>query len=159
MFQYRVTKYNPTFRDVSGVYTRNEWTAFCDIGKSFNEVILTNAEYQRVESAYVSTVVAFLQESNVLSLVVCGLENYGGIVLGFSDGSSLSLKQIEVTLPRILREEFWCKLKASQSFVHVGYDYYMYLGVPVVCPKAEQLAASLGLFVELFQSPYNDVEV
>ncbi len=159
MFQYRVTKYNPAFRNVSGAYTRNEWTAFCDIGKSFDGVLLTNAEYQRVENAYVTTVIAFLQESNILSLVVCSLENSHGIALGFSDGSSLSLKQIEAALPRMLREEFWCKLEAPQSFVHVGYDYYMYLGVPVACPKAEQLAASLGVFLEPFQSPYSDVEV
>ena len=159
MLQYRVTKYNPAFRNFSGAYTRNEWTTFCDIGKSFDGVLLTNAEYQRVENVYVATVTSFLQESNILSLVVCGLENGYGVDLGFSNGSSLSLKQIKTALPRILREEFWCKLEAPQSFVHVGYDYYMYLGVPIACPKAEKSAASLGLYVEPFQSPYSNVEV
>jgi hypothetical protein len=158
MFEYRVTKYDPAFRDTSGAYNRAEWTAVSDIGRSFNGEPLTEAEYLRVESAYIATALEFLRESGVSSLVVRGLENHREAALTFGNGAHLSLEQVGVSLSRVLREEFWCKLEGPDSFVHIGYDYYMYLGVPTACPKAEQLAASLGLFVESFQSPYGDLD-
>ena len=36
MFEYRITKYNPIFR-VNGIYTRDDWTSICDVGKKYNE--------------------------------------------------------------------------------------------------------------------------
>jgi hypothetical protein len=33
VFEYRVTKYDPTRRDARGAYTREEWTSFGDIGQ------------------------------------------------------------------------------------------------------------------------------
>ena len=157
MFEYRVTKYDPAFRDAGGAHTRDEWIAVRDIGRSFNGTPLTNSEYQRVESAYTASALGFLLESGVSSLTVRGLENHRGAHLAFLDGDVISLEQVEAILSRVLREEFWCKLEGHNSFIHVGWDYYMFLGVPLACPKSEQLAASLGLFVEPFQSPYGDL--
>lgn len=154
MFEYRVTKYNPDVRNSGSTYT--EWTSVSDIGRSFRGVPLSADEYQRVESAYIASALEFLRESGVSSLTVSGLENHSDAPVTFVDGAVLSLEQVETILPRLLREEFWCKLEGPDSFVHVGYDYYMYVGVPVACPTAEQLAATLGLFVEPFQSPYSD---
>ena len=57
---------------------------------------------------------------------------------------------------RLLRAEFWCRLEGTESFVHVGYDYYMYVGVPAACPSAEASARQFGLFVEPFRSPYSE---
>jgi hypothetical protein len=55
---------------------------------------------------------------------------------------------------RVLREEFWCRLEGPEAFVHFGYDYYLYVGVPRACPEAEQATRRAGLFVESFRSPY-----
>ena len=46
------------FRDSAGAYTRDEWTSFGDIGRSFDGVELTRGEYERVEDA--STWTSFL---------------------------------------------------------------------------------------------------
>lgn len=154
MFEYRVTKYDPRVRSSGGTYT--EWTSVSDIGKSFDGFPLTNSEYQRVENTYIASALAFLREADVLSLTVRALENHGDVALAFGDGDVVSLEQVSAILPQVLREKFWCKLEGLDSFIHVGYDYYMYVGVPLDCPKAEQLAAGLGLFVEPFQSPYGE---
>ena len=156
MFEYRITKYDPAYRDVAGAYTRDEWTSVSDVGRSFEGTPLTKAEYKRVENAYVASALEFLRESNVRSLAVRGLENYRGALLAFGEGDAISLEKIEPILSQVLREEFWCKLEGPNSFIHVGYEYYMYIGVPSPCPKSEQRASSLGLFVEPFQSPYGD---
>lgn len=155
MFEYRVTKYDPDLRD--GVaYLRDEWTSFSDIGQSFNGVVHTESEYQRVEDAYATAAVAFLREAGVVSLSVCGLENHNTIPLTIREGSALSLAQIGRVVRRILREHFWCRLEGVRAFVHIGWDYYMYIGVPVLCPGAISLARQLGLFPESFRSPYRE---
>ncbi len=75
MFQYRISKYDPSFRDAEGRYTRDEWIMAGQIGESFDGVVLTREEYQRVEDAYVTVARGFLRESGVASLTVMGLEN------------------------------------------------------------------------------------
>jgi hypothetical protein len=68
----------------------------------------------------------------------------------------LGLSAAASVIRRLLREEFWCRLEGADGFIHIGYDYYMYLGVARQCPGAEALARQAGLFVERFQSPYRD---
>jgi len=115
---------------------------------------LTRAEYERVEDAYVSVALAFLNEAGAAGLTITGLENHRGVSLAFGEGSVLPLGGVGAVIRRVLCEEFWCRLEGAEVFIHVGYDFYMYLGVPRVCPHAEQLARELGLFAELFPSPY-----
>jgi TPR repeat protein len=69
----------------------------------------------------------------------------------------LSLPQIAEAIRDMLREECWCRLESSDAFVHLGYDYYMYLGVPKDCPNAVAFASANGLFVEPFKSPYKSL--
>jgi hypothetical protein len=152
--EYRVTKYNPAFRDSSGAYTRDEWISFGDIGRSFDGVELTRGEYQRVEDAYVAAAIAFLRESAVPQLAVRTLEKKQGQAVRFSEGDALPIEQLPDVLRSVLREEFWCRLEATDAFVHVGWDYYMYVGVPRPCPAARRKAQELGLYVEDFASPY-----
>jgi hypothetical protein len=154
VYEYRVTKYNPTFRDSSGAYTRDEWTSVGDIGRAFDGVELTRGQYERVEDAYVTAALAFMREAAIPQLTVRGLENASGLPLQFSEGDALPLEQIALVLRRALREEFWCRLEADEAFVHVGWDYYMYLGVPHPCPTAQRHAENLRLYVEDFASPY-----
>ncbi len=33
MKRYRISKYNPTFRTEEGIYEKEEWTSYYDIGK------------------------------------------------------------------------------------------------------------------------------
>lgn len=154
MNEYRVTKYNPAFRDRSGAYTKIEWTVFSQIGQTFSGVLFTSDAYERVEEAYVQAALSFLRESVLLSMSVEGLENSRKLPLDFQNGSILTLDRIGEIIRRILREEFWCRLEGSDGFVHFGWDFYMYMGVPRPCPIARAEAADLGLYVEEFASPY-----
>ena len=153
MFEYRVTKCDPAFRDAGGVYQRDEWTAVSDIGRSFGGVVLTRDVYQQVEDAYVATALAFLREAKVLALTVEGLESHAGTP-PVSKGRSLDLAEVAEVIRRVLRGEFWCRLEGPGAFVHIGWDFYMYVGVAQPCLEAERLAHRLGLFVEPFRSPY-----
>jgi hypothetical protein len=156
MIEFRITKYNPAFRAANGAYQGDDWTSISDIGKIFNGIELTRTEYERVEHAYVTTALKFLQDSGISSLKVSELENNFGFPLAPANDEHLSLSQITVTLSSLLREAFWCKLECPQAFIHVGYDYCMYVGVPNVSHSALEFASNSGLFVELFESPYKN---
>ena len=55
MFVFRVTKYNPAYRDRRGSYLRDEWTSGDNIGRVFTGEVLTPDAYQRVEDVYAAT--------------------------------------------------------------------------------------------------------
>jgi hypothetical protein len=158
MLQYRLTKYNPAFRDHSGAYTRDEWTSVNDIGRSFGGMALTQEEYDRVEEAYVAVALNFLHESGQSSLTVSGLENNRKHPIEFAEGTILGLEQLGTVIRLVLREKCWCRLEGSAGFLHFGWDYYMYIGVPRRCPESQQLAKRLELFVEEFPLPYKRSE-
>jgi hypothetical protein len=153
-FSYRVTKYNPAYRREDGRYTRDAWTSRADIGRTFAGQVLTQAAYQQVEDAYISAALAFLREANVTTLAVTGLENHALTPLPFAEGSALDLTTAAAAIRGMLREDFWCRLESEAAFVHIGWDYYMYIHVPHRCPDAVTLAHNLGLFVEPCLSPY-----
>jgi hypothetical protein len=156
--EYRVTKYNPAFRDYSGAYTKVEWTMFRQIGQTFSGVVLTSDEYESVEEAHIQAALSFLRESGLLSMRVAGLENHRMQPLDFQNDSVLPLERIGAIIRQILREEYWCRLEGSDGFLHFGWDYDMYIGVPHLCPTARARATKLGLFVEEFASPYVEHE-
>lgn len=169
MYQWRVTKYNPRFRNRQGVYLAEDWISVSDIGHSFNHYQLNLGDYLVMETNYVSTAMHFLKESGLSSLYLVDLETEIEIPpivqeLGLDqllyNGSKLHEKQqvsgeeIERVCRLNLRNLLWCKLEEEKFFVHFGYDYYMYLGSFVQCLHSIIYAQKVGLFVEQMQSPY-----
>lgn len=53
MNYYRITKYNPEFRNEQGFYTKNDWTSISDIGQVFDEGVLTAEDYKQMEDSYI----------------------------------------------------------------------------------------------------------
>lgn len=154
MHQYRITKYDPRLRNPSGAYPIDEWTSRSDVGKEFDGVPLTEDAYLRIELAYIESAVAFLDEAGISEMTVVGLENHGKVDAAPKDGMPIKAADIPLILRSMLREDFWCKLECPAAFIHIGYDYYMYIGTPIECVRASAFAQSNGLFVEMFESPY-----
>ena len=155
--QYRITKYDPAKRDEKGAYLLDEWTAFSDIGKEFAGVCLEEAEYLKAESAYLGAVESFLKEARLSGLFLKGLERGRTKRLPsfLEEGQLLSVKQCVAFARLALRERAWGRLVIpGRAYVHFGWDYYMYIGLPVVCPSSIEAAENSGLFVEPFRSPY-----
>jgi hypothetical protein len=164
-YQWRVTKYDPSFRDSKGAYTKPEWTDSSCIG---SEVSLE--DYLRVEDAYYHSIRHFMADGNISNLKVRSLETHksvspslaksglDSILLNrpkLSNKSVLAQGDLEQVIRMNLRGLIWCKLKnASRFFVHFGHDYYMYIGSDSPCLNAIEEAKKLGLFVEPYKSPY-----
>jgi hypothetical protein len=170
MNSWRITKYDPAFRDARGAYLKGEWTSVSDVGKSFNGVALTSEEYRKIEDAYVSTVLSFISEAGLDALTVTYLEAHRVSEARPEDlrdiafdpklvraGMSLSHEALDDVCRLVLREILWCKLESESGFyLHFGYDYYMYIGSPVPSEKAVAHGRQRGLFVEEMASPYLD---
>jgi hypothetical protein len=156
-YPYRITKYNPALRDANGVFKGDDWTACSDVGRAFGGVVLTQAEYQRIEDAYAFAVDSLLRAAKVDSLQLRGLENRGNSQLPnfVKLEADLDVTQCAEFARIALREQAWGKLVApGRAYVHFGYDYYMYVGLPVLCVQAVAAVRQRGLFVEPFRSPY-----
>jgi hypothetical protein len=157
MFEYRITKYDPRFRDERGAYTRPDWIRFQDVGEIFSGAVLTREAYDAVENAYVASAISFLREVGLYSLRVVAMDRGPGNS-PFSPGSVLGLDDIALAIRGLLREKYWFKLESAQAFIHIGWDFYMYVGVPRECPQSISETRRLGLFAEEFRSPYRGGE-
>jgi hypothetical protein len=161
LYPYRITKYDPALRDERGTFLGNDWTSRSDIGKAFDGKALTEAEYLRTEANYLASIDAFFREAGIRSLVLRQLETRENIRLPhFVRGAAtLDIPQCIKFVRLALREQVWGMLATPRgaprrAFLHVGYDFYLYLGVPTPCAAAVKNAQERGLFVEQRRSPY-----
>jgi hypothetical protein len=166
-YGWRITKYNPAFRDERGAYQKDEWISFSDIGQSFDGEELTFEEYQKAEDAYVFTALHFLSEANLKSLKVISLETNAPKVKKslladipynpkqIKNEMDVSDKDLESICRLVLRDVFWCCLEsASDFYIHFGWDYYMYVGSNVCSEEAINFGRAKNLFIEEMVSPY-----
>lgn len=79
MQKYRITKYDPQYRDKEGIYTRSDWTSCCDVGKIYNEKLFTIEEYIRVEELYCKAVLTILNSKMVKMVSLKNLELYSSV--------------------------------------------------------------------------------
>ncbi len=58
----------------------------------------------------------------------------------------------------VLREDYvWCRLSGDDGFfVHLGYDYYLYIGLTRAPEQAVAATRRSGLHVDPFESPHLD---
>ncbi|WP_313894134.1 hypothetical protein [Psychrobacillus sp.] len=169
-YQWRITKYNPAFRDEDGYYTlQKEWTCPSEIGKVIDGKEFTLVEYLGVETAYVNTVMTFLSEYGLSSLRILQLtkmdvskEDKVSILyetefdeMDLQEDKELNENEIRIICKMILRNFVSCQLYSKGAFfVDFGWDYYMYIGSSTKCPSSIKFANESGLFVEETKSPY-----
>lgn len=65
-----IAKYNPKYYNEKGIYTKDEWTDFCDIGKEFEGKRLSLEEYMEVENNYIAFLLECLNFGNCHSLTI-----------------------------------------------------------------------------------------
>lgn len=148
---YRITKYDPALRRGRGAFGGEDWISVSEIGEEFGGRRLTTSDYLAVEAAHLVTATAFAEEAGVESLVVQSLLHGGG----YREGQTVTLLEAAEVVRALLRESLDCALVAKDRVhIHVGYDYYMYVGSDRACPRSVRRAHDLGLFVdEDFPSP------
>ena len=152
MKQYRVTKYNPDYRDANGAYQKDEWTEFSDIGKSFNGHILTADEYYEVEKHYIQMCTDVWEKQGSHHIYVNDIEKHGFSL--FIPKTVKDKKPLSRMVKNILENKLWARLVGDDFFLHFGYDYYMYIGTVLEPDTMSELASKYNLYCEEMISPY-----
>ena len=163
MIEYRLSKYNPAFRDSRGVYHKDEWTAISDIGKKYASQIFTYEEYYKTESNYVNVIIDLFKQNEIIDFRVSDLEDYSGVDNEeyFKDIKKLDIKnltpqlkidEIENIIRLGLRELIWLNLVGKNSnckiIMHFGHDYYVKFNLDHQCRINKDVAEKKGLYFE-----------
>lgn len=169
-FNYRVTKYNPDYRNKKGHYLfQDEWTCYSQVGTKCGSKVLTLDKYFEVENNYIQSIILFMKCNRITTFKISGgLEKKWNpikdpnstkemiyLFASIKDKDILKINQIKDLCRLALRNYVWCKLEYDETmFVHFYFDYYMYIGSKSECKKAVESIEESGLFVEEFESPY-----
>ncbi len=159
-----VTKYNPIYRDVNGVYQRNEWIGFFQIGKDIDGQIFTLEEYECIEEKYLTAAHLFFTFHNCVKFRIENLEkkyiddykypDKAELVALYSklgSGQIYELDNLKAIVKLILRELIWAELfceKSDEIALRFGYDFYMYFNSSKDMTSLFSEIESLGLFVD-----------
>ena len=163
MKKFRITKYNPSFRNERGEYILDEWTSFSDIGKKFHNGVLGEKEYYETEDKYIQAINYILDEKNVFQMRVVQLEKYDNelsiplssydriVKDGLNTNSIVGRAEIEILSKMILRELLWASIQSidALTIIEFGYDYYMYIRCNEISSSIKQMIFDLGLYIEL----------
>jgi len=131
-------------------------TGRCSLrSETFAGARLTLPGYLDVEARHLVVLASFLEESGTTRLVAVGVEDAAN-TLRVEEGAELSTVDAIEVVRQMLREEGWCRLEDDDRFyIHVGWDYYLYVGSERPCEESVAQAKSVGLFVDGdFPSPY-----
>lgn len=171
--KYRITKYNPKYRDENGYYTKEEWTSYADIGEIYEGKSFVKEEYLRVEKMYIVTIMYILKQENVKKMIMKACEKYSikdtrkylrkhGLNLsksdelflkGIRDGKQIAFGELKRALRLLLRDGFWCILYDPETGcrVQTGYDYYAYMACHSIAPELIHKVEKLGMFIEPYK--------
>jgi hypothetical protein len=170
---WRISKYDPAFRDENYVYQREEWTSAADIGSTFNSATLDEETYLATETAHVEAVRAFMVDAGVAALAVTSFEppseedyvylqklplpdtrELAHRMRQVREGDEFSGEQLDRLLRLLVRRVFWCRLVHSAPFtVDVGEYLYVSIGTVADSTRAIARTRELGLFVEESRDP------
>lgn len=152
MMEYKITKYDPQ-NILNGKYSVHEWTSISDIGKLFDDGVLTYNQYIQVERRYIDCCIELLQIAGISKLSVRNPEYY-------EDGARLpnvlnTEREIRSAIMRCLQEKCWAKLENKNFHIHFGYDYNMYVGTNLPNTFVHEISEKHNLFCEEKKSPYS----
>lgn len=143
MSKYRISKYDPKYRNEKGVFLKSEWTSYWDIGKTYSGKTFYEEEYLNIERLYCSCIISILKNIGINKMFITNLEKHSlnkrekevlknldalDVFYKIKNNLIINIDNIYILLQLLLREIFWCKLKTTSDFkIIVGYDLYIYI--------------------------------
>ncbi len=163
MHYYRLTKYNPKFRDAKGHYKKDEWTYYEQIGQAFGDSTFTRTEYLATEKRYIECICEFLKASDISKMRSARVENrsttsFNGVPI--RKGKNYTVSELRKIIPGVLRGRFWLQFRTEEGyFLHFDWDYYVYLALPLPKKQLVPVANKFKLFLEEGYMPDLEEEV
>lgn len=171
--KYRISKYNPRYRDAEDRYMNDEWTDFSDIGRCFDEKIFTISEYRIVELNLLFVLYHLFLEKGIESFEINKMEKftkskwegkkslkraqlegkiYSQIMEYSKPGDKVDVAEMFALCQLILRNCLWCsitgKCQSDELQVDFGWDYYVYIYCTEISDRIIKLAEDAGIYIE-----------
>ncbi|MBD5143755.1 MAG: hypothetical protein HDT22_09160 [Ruminococcus sp.] len=175
MIKYRITKYNPIFRNEKGCYLLKDWTSISDIGKYYNNIQFTLEEYLKTEQEYINFYYKILKKFKINHIKIYSLEKYltpdeamqrmqkynitfseqeKNRYTNLKNKSMIPIDNFDMIFKFAMRELIWCKIATPNKkiIIEFGYDYYTYLSLKnlIIGENLIKQTASKGIFIEPF---------
>lgn len=172
---HSVVKYNPEYYSEKGYYTKDEWGCMGDVGRVYDEHLLTLDEYLDVEQKYIDAVIRVMELTNCRYLTVSFLgdtvvstknsirkmlseENrflqYDKVLydsfMNLIEGKRIFKANIPYVVSLNLREYTYTALTNFQKGleIHFGYDYYIYFNTKFPIDILRGEIRKIGLFLD-----------
>jgi len=135
------------------------WTSISDVGQLFDDGLLSQAEYERVEDLYLVALESLLKDAGRPELTVSDLQLAplaSAPARVVREGARVGVAEALEICRLELRDELSCRLDDDERFyVHVGFDFYVYVGCERLTPSVSAAIERSGLFIERgVPSPY-----
>ena len=144
---WRVSRYSPELRIPDSKW--ESWIDVSQVGQTFNGLLLTSEEYQRVEDAYVHAAFQFALDTStqVFRIAYLGHQEEG---YALSPDQTLLRSDLGPVVRGNLRGSLDCGLEGTEYGCQIlfGFDLYMYVAASGPCPQAVTGTERGGLFVE-----------
>jgi hypothetical protein len=171
MPQWRISKYDPKYRDRDGSYQLDDWIDVSQLGQTVQGVMFSLEQYLAVEARYIDVALSYTYESGSPALTVKCFEpppeqieevypwlvefnllHPMPLVRTLHEGYILSGSEVRLALETLLRGISSFTVECEREFyLEVGWDYYLYIGSLVDCKRSKDIAQERGLFVEVLR--------
>lgn len=166
--QWRISKYNPIFRDSDSIYTKtDEWTSVSELGKVVDGKPFTINEYLEIEQAFIDSIMKFIKLHKFTSIRIYSLEinksssdnkfslydtNFDSLDL--TEDLEIGVENIPTVCKMILREFIFCHFISEQFFIHFAYESYVFFGSNSIQNDSLDIGKNDNIFIEQMRSPY-----
>ena len=123
------------------------WSSIDEIGRVYNGHVFTYKEYKKKEQSFINFFVELFKYVHARKVKIIQLRknrfpvnatyDRKGVLRTWYDrienNLSLTLDDLQYVVPLILRENIWGTLyhKNSKTYIHFGYDYFVYVNSPM----------------------------
>ena len=169
MVWHEIVKYNPKNYDSRGVYTIDEWTSRCDVGKCYNGKLFTIGDYLDVEQRYIAVILSIMKATKSKRLTIQYLEADKEYIVSriesskfyeldscllsslplLEEGHQIGINQLSDILRLALREYIYLELNNKEHDLQIkfGYDYYLDVACTLNNDVLSNIVRKEGLFL------------
>lgn len=162
---HEIVKYPPQ-NYINGIYEKDEWTDYSDIGKVFDDKLFTLEEYLSVEKKYINVILKILEELNCTYIRLDRwFKNYAEDIkdsrfpdvdyplLRFAQslkrGKCINKINIDKIIKLILRNYLGARLrnKKKKLLIEFGWDFYMHVQCELEEIRLREIVEKEGLYL------------
>ena len=155
---HEIVKYEPQYYDENGVYQKDEWTYYGDIGKEYEGRVVTMEDYLDVENRFIDITRTILETAGCTYITLGYVEVLGKRRsieamrrMGLKEGMRIRVEKIDSYLRMSLRGEAFIVFINSRKGVQFDFSedvLYMHLYCRIPEEELRTIVETRGLYLD-----------